>query len=223
MPVVPCPHRGERQIAVRSHLLQPLAGETWQKRRKVQRCVDAVEVHVLDALVNVPGAPAHLVEAHRLEAVLRDRAPDDGVEADVRQHLVVIDPGLAAIGGVDDFGRPISQPLRQTTGEGVRRFDDVVVDGDQGVAASCPRRIGKKCDRSVVAGLGGGEAQVRGQFVDRFHSQSAQLSTAGSALMVRRAAPAQYTSAARSISERCMPAMSDQFICAGCLPVSMTS
>lgn len=41
--------------------------------------------------------------------------------------------------------------------------------------------------------------------------------------MVIRAAPAQYTSAARSISERCMPAMSDQFMLTGSLPVSMTS
>ena len=41
--------------------------------------------------------------------------------------------------------------------------------------------------------------------------------------MVIRAAPAQYTSAARSMSERCMPAMSDQSILSGSWPVSMMS
>ena len=41
--------------------------------------------------------------------------------------------------------------------------------------------------------------------------------------MVNRAAPAQYTSAARSISEACMPTMSPRFIVDGVRPVTITS
>ena len=179
VPVVPGAHRGQRQVAILGHLLQSLAGEARQERGKVQRRVDAVEVHVLDALVDIPGAPAHFVEADRFEAVLRHRPTDDGVEADIRQLLIVVDPGLAAVVGVDDFRRAVGEPLRQTAGERVRRFDDVIVDRDQRVAARRPGRIGQKRDRAVLAGLGGGEVQVGGQFVDRFHRNSAQLSTVG--------------------------------------------
>ena len=41
--------------------------------------------------------------------------------------------------------------------------------------------------------------------------------------MVMRAAPAQYTSAARSIREACIPTMSPRFIFDGVRPVTITS
>ena len=40
--------------------------------------------------------------------------------------------------------------------------------------------------------------------------------------MVMRAAPAQYTSAARSMSESFIPYMSERFIAVGSRPVSIT-
>ena len=41
--------------------------------------------------------------------------------------------------------------------------------------------------------------------------------------MVMRATPAQYTSAARSIRDACMPTMSPRFIFDGVRPVTITS
>ena len=109
VPVVPGPHRRHRQVAVVGHLLQPLAGEPGQERREVQRGVDAVEVHVRHAGMDIPGAAAHFVEPGRLEAVLRHRPADDGVEADVRQRLAVVHPGLSAVLGVDHPRRAVGE------------------------------------------------------------------------------------------------------------------
>ena len=141
-------HRRHRELEVVGDLLQALAGEAGQERREVQRRVDAVEVHVLDALVDVPRAAAHLVEAGRLEAVLGHRSADDRVEADVRQRLAVVHPGLAAVVGVDDPRRAVGELARDPTLEGVRRLDDVVVDGDDGVAALGALGLGQEGDRA---------------------------------------------------------------------------
>ena len=80
-----------------------------RKDGKVQRGVDAVQVHVFDALMNIPCAPAHFVEPDRLEAVLGHRAPDHGVEPDVGQFLTVVDPGLSPAVGVHDLGRAVGE------------------------------------------------------------------------------------------------------------------
>ncbi len=172
MPVVPGADAGQREVAIGGHLLQPLPGEAGQKRGEVERGVDTVEVHILDALVDIPCAPAHLVESHGFEAVLRHRPPDHRVEADVGQFPAVVHPGLAPGVGVDDFGRPVGELSGQPAGEGVGGFDDVVVDRDDGVAASRPGRIGQEGDRPFGAGLGRGEVQVGGQLVDRFHASN---------------------------------------------------
>ena len=146
VPVVPRPHRRHREVAVLGDLLQALAGEAGQERREVQRRVHAVEVHVVDALVDVPCAAAHLVEAGGLEAVLGHRPADDRVEADVGQRLPVVHPGLPAVVGVDDARGAVGELLGHAALEGVRRLDDVVVDGDDGVAALGPLGLGQEGD-----------------------------------------------------------------------------
>ena len=67
-------------------------------RREAQRPEDAARVHVLDALVDVPAALAHLVEAGRLDAVLLLRASGHGVQADVGDLVLVVVPGERAVG-----------------------------------------------------------------------------------------------------------------------------
>ena len=76
-------------------LREDRAREAGDQRREAQRCVDAVEVHVGDARVDVVAAAAHLVEARRLHAPLVLRPADDGVEPDLRVEAVLVDPGLA--------------------------------------------------------------------------------------------------------------------------------
>ena len=146
VPVVPCSHRGQRKVAIVCHLLKALAGETRQERGKVQRGVDAVQVHVFDTFMDIPRAPAHFIEADRLEAVLRHRPTNDRIEADIGQRLIVIDPRLAAVRRVNDFRSAIGEPSRQPSGESVRRLDDVIVHRDQRVAARRPRRVRQKRD-----------------------------------------------------------------------------
>jgi hypothetical protein len=85
VPVVPGPDRRHCEVAVFGDLLQPLACETREERREVQRRVHTVEVHILDALVDIPCAAPHFVEPGGLEAELRHGSSDDRVEAHVGQ------------------------------------------------------------------------------------------------------------------------------------------
>src|ERR1700735_1928084 len=100
--------------------------------------------------------PTHLVEADRLKAVLRHGPSNDSIETDIRQHMVVVDPGLAAVSSVSHFRSAISEPPRQTSGERVRRLDDVIVDGDQRVAAGGPPGGGGERGRALPARAWGG-------------------------------------------------------------------
>ena len=76
-----------RELGDPGRELQPLAGEPGQRRGEVQRRVDAVDVHVGDAGIDVPGAPAHLVEALGLERRLGNGPADDRVQPDVRARV----------------------------------------------------------------------------------------------------------------------------------------
>jgi len=138
VPVVPSANRGQRQLSIAGHQLQPLAGEPGQEGREVQRRVDAVQIHVSDALVNIPSAPAHFVETDRFEAVLGDGSPDHGVETDVGQFLIVVDPCLSTVVGVDDVRCPVGELAREAAGKGVWGFDDVVVQPRSRCSVAAP-------------------------------------------------------------------------------------
>ena len=118
-PVVPRPHRREREVGIVGELLQALTGEAGEERREAQRRVHTVDVHVGDARLDVPRAAPHLVEARRLEAVLAHRATDDGVEPDVGQLLPFVDPRLAAVVALDDARRAVGVLRGQAPLEGV--------------------------------------------------------------------------------------------------------
>lgn len=170
MPVVPGLYTGQGEVTIVRQLLQPLAGESRQERREVERGVDAVEVHVFDAFMDIPSAPAHFVESYRLEAVLGHRPPDHRIEPDIGQLPAVVHPGLSPGVGVHDARRPVGELAGHPPGEGVRGFDDVVVDRNQRVAARGAGRIGQQGDRALGAGFRGGEVQVGGQLIDGFHA-----------------------------------------------------
>ena len=85
------------------------AREAGDERREAQRRVDAVEVHVADASLDVPAAAPHLVEAGGLHAPLRLRPARDRVQPDLRVEAVFVHPGLAALVGRDHAGRAFAQ------------------------------------------------------------------------------------------------------------------
>lgn len=172
MPVVPGSHGRHRQIPVLGHLLQPLAGEPRKERREVQRRVYPVEIHVFDALVNVPSATPHLVEPGRFETVLGHRPADHGVEADVGQRLSVIHPGLPAVPGVDHLRGAFGELARHAAGEGVRWLDDVIVDRDHGVEPFGPFGFREEGHRPFGTLVRGGEVEIAGELIDGLHGQS---------------------------------------------------
>ena len=144
VPVVRRVDDGEREVGVAHAELVALAGEAGERRREVERRVDAVEVHVVDAGVDVPRAPAHLVEARRLEAQLVAWTADDRVQAHLVVAPVVVQPVLHAV--VVDLhpGGAIGEPARDAALEQVRRLDEVVVDRDERVVAGAARRFGEE-------------------------------------------------------------------------------
>ena len=125
----------------------PLAGEPREGRREVERRVDAVEVHVAHAGVDVVRAGAHLVEADRLEAALLHRATDDRVETHLVVALAVVEPVLhPRLVGFDARCR-VDEALRDAPFEHVRRLHEVVVDRDEGEVAVSPLRFGQERHR----------------------------------------------------------------------------
>ncbi len=166
VPVVVRADRRERELVVVRPQRQALAHEAGKERREAQGHVDAVDVHVADARVDVPRAAPHLVETRRLESVLARRPSDHRVEADVRQRLVLPDPGLAAVVGRDDVRLRIGVPRGKPSRERVGRFDDVIVDRDDSIHALARLGLGQPADLGPPA-LAATEMLVLLEVVDR--------------------------------------------------------
>ncbi len=126
VPVVVRPQHGEGQVLV-LRAGEVLAAELGVGR-EVHRREHAVDVHVTDALVDVPAARADLAEPGRLDAVLVRRPASHRVQADVRRLLPLEHPRVGAILPRDDLGCLVGVLGRNVPGEHVRRLDDVVVD-----------------------------------------------------------------------------------------------
>src|SRR3546814_16331878 len=75
-------------------LQEIMAGEA-RKARKAERSQHAVDVHVLDPLVYVPGGLAHLVEGSRFHAIFVARPAGNGVHPDHRHEAVLEYPAIA--------------------------------------------------------------------------------------------------------------------------------
>ncbi len=119
------------------------AAESGDHRREVDRRPHAVDVHVADAGVDVVATRAHLVEAERL-LLLGGPAAGDGVHAHLGELLVLELPDLQALRRVGDPRRAVLEVRGETTFEGVRRLDDVVVDRDHRVLHLAREGLGQE-------------------------------------------------------------------------------
>ena len=147
VPVVPRAQRGEPELLVLA-LGEDRAREPGDERREAQRRVDAVEVHVGDARLDVVATAAHLVEARRLHAPLGLGPAGDRVEPDLRVEAVFVDPRLAPVVERDDAAARASGRCRgHAPLEEVGRFDEVIVDRDDRVV---PRARGSGSGSSVA-------------------------------------------------------------------------
>ena len=68
----------------------------------------------------------------------------DRVHADLRVLASFELPDLVALRGFHDPGRPLGEPRRDATTEGVDRLDDMIVDRDDGSQDLTRLRFGKK-------------------------------------------------------------------------------
>ena len=130
-----------------THAKKPLAAEPEHHRRESERRVDAVDVHVAHALVDVPRAATHLVEADgratewSVECATRRRvATDIGLEPAVDQ------PELSTV-LLHDTRTSLAEAFGQPLGEHVTWLDQMVVDRDDPV--------------ELLARLGIGEQELR--------------------------------------------------------------
>ena len=129
VPIVVCLHHREREVLVVT-AREELAAELWE-RREAHRAEYAVRVHVLDALVDIPGSLADVVERRGFDSEFLLRAAGDRVQRDVGDFFTVEDPPIAAVVFGDESRRAIDVLRRQAIGEHVRRFDHVVVHAHQ--------------------------------------------------------------------------------------------
>jgi hypothetical protein len=96
----------------------------------------------MNSLVDIPGAPPHLIEAGRLHPPLLDGATDHRVESDVGELGTVVEPSLASVLFLDYPWSSIGEPLGHPVLEDVRWFDDVVISGDDRVLPFRFRGVG---------------------------------------------------------------------------------
>ena len=129
VPVVVGPEHREGEVLVGGVGEEP-AGERGEAR-EVHRAEHAGGAHVLDPLVEVPGADPDLLEGGGLDAELAAGLAGDGVEPDVGDDGVVVDPHVVAVGGAHDLRRLVPVLLRDVGVEQRRRLDHVVVDADE--------------------------------------------------------------------------------------------
>ena len=129
MPLVPGPQAGQPQLGIVG-LDEHRATEAGHQGREAQGRPYAVQVHVRHPGPDVEAPRTHVLEPGRVHAPGLLRAADDGVEADVRIPAVLVQPGLGAVGVLDDAGRPSGQSGLDPTLEEIRGFDEVVVHRD---------------------------------------------------------------------------------------------
>ena len=103
------------------------AGEAGEAR-EAHLGVDAVDVHVGDAVGDRVAARAHRVVRRGVEAVVLAVLAGDRVEADARVGHPVVHPDVVALGGVHDRRTALLELLGQAVLEHVRVLDHVVVD-----------------------------------------------------------------------------------------------
>ena len=106
------------------------ASET-RHRRKAERTEHPIDVHVVNAGLEVVAALAQLSERSRLHAVLVRGPTGDGVETDVWNLLTFEDPHIRAVALVHEPGRTVLPLGRQMSFPHVRRLTNVIVHADQ--------------------------------------------------------------------------------------------
>src|SRR5690554_2864872 len=95
---------------------------------EVQRCEQAVGIHVFDPGIDIPGASAHLVERNGFAAVFFTNPTDDRVEPDVARTATLKEPVVRAVFIFADLGGNGLLCCGQVLVEHRRGFNDMVVD-----------------------------------------------------------------------------------------------
>ena len=117
------------------HVLVLGAGEELpaelREGREAQRAEDAVGVHVVDPLVDVPATGPDLVERGGLHAVLFLRPTGHGVERDVAELGPLVEPRARPVGPGHELRCQVDVLRREPALEHVGRLDQVVVHADQ--------------------------------------------------------------------------------------------
>ena len=188
VPVVVRAHRDEREFVVVGPHRQALAHESREERREAQRRGDAVDVHVVDALV---ARPRRLVRISSKRVGSNpysvDGRPTTALNPTFGKHLSLPDPRFATVVGRNDARFVVGVLLREAPAERVGRFDDVVVDGDHGVRAFARFGLRQPGDRFPPA-LAAAEVLVARKVVER---EAGHMSTSGSVRSSWRTAPSQ--------------------------------
>ncbi|MNH04033.1 hypothetical protein D3C79_633090 [compost metagenome] len=118
----------QRHGAVAVHL-KALPGKT-REGGEAQGAQYAVSVHVVDTVLDVPGATTHLVVAQRLHAVFLFRPADYRVQAHVAGGLLFEHPDVA-LAFLDHMRLAPLEAGRHMAGKGIGRLNRVVIDTDE--------------------------------------------------------------------------------------------
>ena len=98
--------------------------------REAQLGPDALDVHVLDAVVDVVAARQHVVVAARVHPEVPRMLARDGVEGEISRLPAFVQPGVVAVRQLHDARSDVRVLRWQPVEPDPRVLDDVVVDGD---------------------------------------------------------------------------------------------
>ena len=97
---------------------------------EIERCGNAVDIHVADTGMDVIAAGPQLLERGRLEAIFLARAANHGVEGHGLDLLTLVFPVIAAVPTNLQLGRAGQRSAGKVLIKDVSGFGDVIIDTD---------------------------------------------------------------------------------------------
>ena len=131
-PVVPRANTRHAQFAILG-FGKERASKARHAGRKIHRGPDPPDVHVLDAVVDLPAARANFIEPGGFDSVILARTPRNTHEPHLEIRLALEFPDFVPLVGLDHSGSAVLEFARQPSLKRVWRLDQVVVDGDERV------------------------------------------------------------------------------------------
>ena len=120
------------------------AAKSGDHRRKVHRRPDTVDIHVANALIDIPASFSHITEFGWLQILHALASASDGVHADLRKPLAFKFPNLVTVLVRHNLWCSTLKLRRQPAFEHLWGLNQVIVNRNDGEAHFCRFWVGQQ-------------------------------------------------------------------------------